>query len=268
MQQWVRTSQSHVPMVAVPWLKPHHQQHEQPQHQDKDEKDPCQDHSSRRHPTLSSVDSASYHSSSPHSSWKTHDRSSSSRMSRKLLSTSVHSSAINASSSHDDNEQHELEDSIAPASNDVSSLARSFQSLLETRHTASKLTHSGTTPRESELLQAALTRAVVCARMAPNHKRTEPWSMRRLMAPSPATKQLAEIAYQVDYNKHESHVSAENKKSKWLTVPAFLVTLAHANQKEVIQDDATCSPHDVLPFAPPETERQLEDVSSPSAICT
>ena len=187
-------------------------------------------------------------------------------MSRKLLSTSVHSSAISPSSSHDeddDNEQrHLLEDS--PADDGVSSLARSFQSLLKTRHTAFKLTLSGTTPKESELLQAALTRAVVCARMAPNHKRTEPWSMRRLMAPSPATEQLAEIAYQVDYNKHESHVSAEKKKSKWSTIPAFLVTLAHANQKEVIQEDATCSPHDVLPFVPPETERQLEDVS-PSA---
>ena len=191
-------------------------------------------------------------------------------MSRRLLSTSAHSSAINPSSSRDDDddddadEQHDLEDS--PAGDGVSSLARSFQSILETRHTASKLTLSDATPRESELLQAALTRAVVCARMAPNHKRTEPWSMRRLMAPSPATEQLAEIAYQVDYNKKESHVSAENKKSKWLAIPAFLVTLVHANQEEVvIQDDTTCSPHDVLPFVAPETERQLEDVS-PSAL--
>jgi hypothetical protein len=84
------------------------------------------------------------------------------------------------------------------------------------------------------------------------------------MAPSPATEQLAEIAYQVAYNKHKSHVSAEKKKSKWLNIPAFLVTLVHANQNEVIQD-AACSPYDALPFVPPETERQLEDVS-PSAL--
>jgi hypothetical protein len=98
--------------------------------------------------------------------------------------------------------------------------------------------------------------------------------MRRLMSPSPATTQLAEIAYHVAYHNTKSHSSADTKKSKWLTIPAFLVTVVHANQQAHDHDDviheadaatATSSPYDPRPFVPPATERQLEDYAAACA---
>jgi hypothetical protein len=105
--------------------------------------------------------------------------------------------------------------------------------------------------------------------MAPNHKRTEPFSLGRLLAFSPTAEQLAEISYQVTtLTKTESAPNAKAKRKKWLDIPAFLVTLVHENQQIPIIDGTsttttttTTSPYQALPYTPPETEKQLEDVS-------
>jgi hypothetical protein len=154
------------------------------------------------------------------------------------------------------------------------SMSSALQSLLQNRRTATRLTHHTTTleeeNRESEraFLVHALNRAVECAQMAPNHKRTEPFSFRRFLAFSPTAEQLAEISYQVTLAKTESAPNAEAKRKKWLDIPAFLVTLVHENQQIPIIDGTsttttttTTSPYQALPYTPPETEKQLEDVS-------
>lgn len=151
---------------------------------------------------------------------------------------------------------------------------------------------------EMKFLQEALDRAVACAQMAPNHKRTEPFSFRRFFASSETAQQLAEITYQVTLaktaskftvdsdddddddminnksnNNHNNNngggiANAEGKRQKWLQIPAFLVTLVHNNQSPVDidnDDEATATtmslPYVALPYEPPQTERQLEDVS-------
>lgn len=146
-------------------------------------------------------------------------------------------------------------------------IARSLQSLLKHRRTATGLAHSfddaGDRQMEQQELVQALHRAVACAQMAPNHKRTEPFSFRQILHSSQAAQSVAEIAYQVAANTKSISV-AENKRAKWSEIPAFLVTLVHRNQKPVHNSSDV---YKALPYSPPETERQLEDVSILTNIC-
>jgi hypothetical protein len=96
--------------------------------------------------------------------------------------------------------------------------------------------------------------------MAPNHKRTEPFSFRRFFVGSLAAQHLAELSYQVTLSSSSSAPNAEAKRKKWLEIPAFLVTLVHENQSSSVS--TTTTPYEPLPYAPPETDRQLEDVST------
>jgi len=172
-------------------------------------------------------------------------------------------------------------------------LASAFQSLLMNRRTAthfkggirkSPLPPEGGTSstsiavaatgredieQEAVHLRSAMDRAVKCAQMAPNHKRTEPFSLKRLLAGSKAASHLADISYHVTLRKpNSSEANAETKRQKWLTIPGFLVMLVHHNQ--TIENDRDVHPtnedddkdrYAPLPYAPPTTERQLEDVS-------
>jgi hypothetical protein len=129
---------------------------------------------------------------------------------------------------------------------------------------------------EEEALLEALHRAVVAGRMAPNHKRTEPFSFVRFVSSSHAARQLADIAYHVALRKTGgSEAAARKKRDRWSCVPAFLVTLVHENHRPPRLDftdgvDAggggdvdAGRPYEPLGYVPPTTERQLEDVSSP-----
>jgi hypothetical protein len=99
------------------------------------------------------------------------------------------------------------------------------------------------TSTEYEYYKAALDRAVVAGLTAPNHKRTEPFSFKRILGPSSTTSRLADIAGQV-YRHSPKHnhqpngsdsgtvvdvnvllAEANRKREKWLQIPAFLVTL-------------------------------------------
>lgn len=142
-----------------------------------------------------------------------------------------------------------------------------MHSLLRSRRTATRLVHSlddSKRQQEQDYIAQALNRAVACAQMAPNHKRTEPFSFKKIMASSQSAQTLAEIAYQITLNKSSSSQPvAERKRQKWLEIPAFLVALIHDNQ-DPSSTLVTCDKEafQELPFMPPKTERQLEDVSS------
>jgi hypothetical protein len=149
------------------------------------------------------------------------------------------------------------------------SLAVAVQSVLRERRTATRLKSAddsnGSKQQEKEQsLLEALNRAVQCAQMAPNHKRTEPFTFRRFLAGSQAAAQLADISYHVTLRKTNSHPHAEAKRKKWLDIEAFLVTMVHDNQRalEAPTGSDDNDRYEALPYAPPESERQLEDVST------
>eukprot|EP00934_Nitzschia_sp_Nitz4_P008005 Nitzschia sp. Nitz4//scaffold144_size56818//10047//11481//NITZ4_006529-RA/size56818-snap-gene-0.8-mRNA-1//-1//CDS//3329536492//7995//frame0 len=178
-----------------------------------------------------------------------------------------------------------------------SALSLNLQSLMQSRHTSSKLVHQQSLPnrfQEHEALRNALHRAMECALMAPNHKKTEPFSFVRFMAGSISACQLAEIAYNVTLAKKAgqpmAEEAAENKKKKVLSIPAFLAVVVHNNQAAVSTEDAQTSKTvesesntqglaakdddktevdtskvAQIPYAPPQTERQLEDYAAASA---
>ena len=141
----------------------------------------------------------------------------------------------------------------------LSDCTRSFQSLLSSRNTASNFVVTEREIKEkAHELKDALSRATACGIMAPNHKLTEPWSFLRLLSPSPGCSKLADITYHVHLSK--SIQLAEAKRKMWQQVPAFLVVLAHENHQPILRHTVD-DPYAPLPYIPPETEAQLEDVS-------
>lgn len=134
-----------------------------------------------------------------------------------------------------------------------------FQSLIKDRRTGTSLVYTlNDREKEQELIKAAIHRAVECAHFAPNHKRTEPTSFVQIMSDSSAARELGEIVYQVSARTKSVPVG-EKKKEKWSQIPAYLVAIVHENQSALKIDET--AKFDALPYAPPETERQLEDVS-------
>lgn len=181
----------------------------------------------------------------------------------------------------------------------VSSLATSFQSMMMTRHTGTSFSRKAVAMQESQsnqedqraLLASAIDRAVACGQMAPNHRRTEPFTFKRLIAPSDLTRRLSDIAYHVNllHSPNSSTQVAEKKRQKWLDVAAFLVALCHDNQHPPplsssasssttnqdithgnLEDESQNAKlqssssliYKPLPYCAPESERQLEDVSN------
>jgi nitroreductase len=156
--------------------------------------------------------------------------------------------------------------------------AAALQSLLRTRRTSSKYQHPPL--HSAAYYTAALDRAVAAGRTAPNHKRTEAVSFRRIASPETIRK-LAAIAAKVSDNPA--------KGEKWQRTPAFLVTLVHHqtvqaaagnalssapaadddddddhsnNILPITEDDAWYKP---LAFVPPQSTLELEDYAAACA---
>jgi nitroreductase len=188
-------------------------------------------------------------------------------------------------------------DSVSQASSSRSAqtdLSVSFQNLLQTRRTTSQFrsasealkNNTGAVHQHGEsppLLtsaeyKAALDRAVAAGRAAPNHKRTEPFTFKRLLGPSPSTEKLADIAGHVHLQNQRDKLQgasedallaeSQRKRDKWIQIPAFLVTLVSSAQPKEGRDEEQLndnSPYVPLPYIPPATERELEDYAAACA---
>lgn len=171
-----------------------------------------------------------------------------------------------------------------------------FQNMLQTRRTSShfapRLSPSSastsdeqaqvkmpTQTQEHEYWMGALQRAVVCGSHAPNHKRTEPFTFKRMVGPSEKTERLADIAYHVSVREQQEMISktgaspeqieekALKRRDKWSRIPAFLVTLL-TSESIVADPNVVESLDDVyeqLPYSAPATERELEDYAAASS---
>jgi nitroreductase len=170
-------------------------------------------------------------------------------------------------------EEHHLEDGSI-SSPTYEQLPQLFQNLILTRRTRSHFAPLQVDEEEGGGGSAAgssraywtraLDRAVLCGYAAPNHRRTEPFTFRRIVAPSAKTRDLADVAYHVQLHKlqlqrrrklqqqQESQVStfhqhdnsnpsgsaaleeaedaqsAQRKRDKWSQIPAFLVATVKA----------------------------------------
>jgi hypothetical protein len=151
-------------------------------------------------------------------------------------------------------------------------ISKQFHSVLLSRRTAAKplvFTTSNDTPKlremEKEYLRNALDRAVQASQMAPNHKRTEPFTFTRIWFGSQSATELAEICYEVTLLRQKSEPVARNKREKWSQIPAFLVTTVHNNQQAddyMLEDYGINDLYTQVEYSPPITVRQLEDVST------
>lgn len=152
--------------------------------------------------------------------------------------------------------------------------AADLQSLIQSRRTA--LQFSATPQWTRPQLVAALERAVACAQAAPNHKQTEPFRFQRILGETTASTALAEIAYQRTLRKKlqtdpmHAQEYANRKRTRWESIPAFLVTLVQHQPSQVVPDHSTHEGEEEylyseLDFVPPVTERQLEDYAAACA---
>lgn len=159
----------------------------------------------------------------------------------------------------------------------IPELQQSFQNMLKTRRTVSNfLQHSESS---ADHLRSAISRAVQCAVEAPNHKRTEPYTFTRLIAPSAATEALANVCYHVSVRRMREKqkgsektllAEAERKRDRWRSIPAFLVASVGGMPDQVPPEaHALCeeegSEYAQLPFVPPQTELQLENYAASCA---
>lgn len=153
--------------------------------------------------------------------------------------------------------------------------AAALQSLLRTRRTSSKYQYPPL--HSTAYYTAALDRAVAAGRTAPNHKRTEAVSFRRIASPETIRK-LAAIAAKVSNNPA--------KGEKWQRTPAFLVTLVHHQSVQAAGNVTSSAPaadddddhsNNILPiavddalykplaFVPPQSTLELEDYAAACA---
>jgi nitroreductase len=194
-------------------------------------------------------------------------------------------------------------------------LPQLFQNLILTRRTRSHfapMTATSDDSREDGIISAdgstrrfwtsALDRAVLCGYAAPNHRRTEPFTFRRLVAPSSKTRDLADLAYHVQLRKlqlqrrrkeeqqedqsdcrsedasgsattqaeADDARSARRKHDKWNQIPAFLV--ATVKSPSVIQGEgegegglsepSNSWRYEPIEYKAPATIRELEDYAS------
>lgn len=159
----------------------------------------------------------------------------------------------------------------------IPELQQSFQNMLKSRRTVSNfLQHSESSGVH---FQSAICRAVQCAVEAPNHKRTEPYTFTRLIAPSAATEALANVCYHVSVRRMREKqkgsektllAEAERKRDRWRSIPAFLVASVGGMPDQVPPEEYALneeegSEYAQLPFVPPQTELQLENYAASCA---
>jgi nitroreductase len=186
-------------------------------------------------------------------------------------------SGSSASSSGVANPIQMLDEEDNDESYQMDNLASEFQSLLQTRRTGTSFLPRDSSPRDATFYSHALERAVRCAIQAPNHKRTEPVTFKRMIAPSERTHRLADIAYEThlqrklaslpqtatDAERSSIQSSVMKKREKWDQIPAFLVTLVKSNHSLVDTDQAsTADLYQPLAYSPPTSERELEDYAT------
>ncbi|CAB9496166.1 Nitroreductase [Seminavis robusta] len=282
MQQFASAarSQSRPPLALIPWIRVA----EEGDHNSHRRQRPGTSNASGRR----SISTRPGRTGSSNSSWSSPSTETARRPTlarpSALSSLSLSSLADEEEESHHDRIQNTptITTTIAsgdpPTSNDElnshenngATLAHHFQTLIQTRRTTSHFGGPANNPENDPLAPRfwidALDRAVECGRRAPNHKRTERFSFKRMIAPSPATERLAEIAYHVTLQKPSAtEQTAEKKQAKWSSIPAFLVATVQSESQLHPDNDNTVGMYQALPFVPPQTEREMEDYAAACA---
>jgi nitroreductase len=151
-----------------------------------------------------------------------------------------------------------------------------FQNMLKTRRSNSSFLLAP--PEDLTYWRDALGRAASCGYNAPNHKRTEPFTFKRMISPSASTDRLADIAYNVSIRdqkakKPEARPSAEairekaeKKRNKWRHIPAYLVALVTSRDAVLDSgDNHSVSEYEDLPYVPLANELEMENYAAACA---
>eukprot|EP00550_Attheya_septentrionalis_P002657 CAMPEP_0198290530 /NCGR_PEP_ID=MMETSP1449-20131203/8358_1 /TAXON_ID=420275 /ORGANISM="Attheya septentrionalis, Strain CCMP2084" /LENGTH=352 /DNA_ID=CAMNT_0043989039 /DNA_START=9 /DNA_END=1067 /DNA_ORIENTATION=- len=171
----------------------------------------------------------------------------------------------NASSENNSDDEAVPENEIPEVAEEMNNL----QKLMQTRHSVSN-SHNTTAMTAAAVnckvfWMNAMMRAVQCAIMAPNRKHPEPFTFKRLVAPSTSTEKLCQICHSYWSMERLKPERAMQKLQKWRDVPAFLVALVSGQPPQQHFSTTTTRPYSVLPQITPSSERQLEDFAATCA---
>jgi len=192
--------------------------------------------------------------------------------SRKIHTSSVQSRGNKTSNNHKD--LHKSFCSLATVKESYGSQnipeslneINDLQRLILSRRTITKFDENMSV-EAMEALQRAIERGVECSRYAPNHRRTEPFTFKRMIAPSISTTRLSNICY--EYSKlHKDEETATTKMEKWSKIPAWLVATVSGQEDQTViieDDDDNDSQYEPLPIVAPRSERQIEDYAATCA---
>lgn len=178
-------------------------------------------------------------------------------------------------------QQRHLSDCINSSDNngDNSVNSERFQSILKTRRTTSNFKPVIDDYQQQLEIKDSIYRAVECAVQAPNHYRTEPTTYYQITPRTKSWEQLLNITYNVVFNKTKKsdeseeeittrRMKAESKRNKWRDTIGGYIVVCVGGQPDQMTNNKNSSDEDIykiLPFRPPETERQMEDYATACA---
>jgi hypothetical protein len=124
-----------------------------------------------------------------------------------------------------------------------------------------------------ELLKTAIDRAVKVAQIKCSSQNGDvaPFAFRRFFSNSQSSERLTEIGFRVNKlaqtkNNDDEHSKAMNNMIEECSnnnVPAFIAVLVHNNKRATNEEELNDNdPFEAMEYSPPETEQNLEDVSS------
>ena len=277
LQQWTKGA-GRSPIGVATWLKKAIDEDTE-----EDNSNPrSQTQSSNLYRSTQTLSSKDVSLSSMHASWSASvKRKKNEVKNHAVLSSSGLSSAAVATDNHDEEKNDIPLGSLKVDRNYITRKLYSdaINSLMTPRGGAAASNATDHDERR-ELLKTAIDRAVrvaqiKCSSSSQNGEVVVPFAFRRFFSNSHSSERLTEIGVRVNNklaqtkNIDDEHSKAmnNNKVKEWSdnNVPAFIVALVHNNQRATNEEEEELNDNDpfgAMEYSPPETEQNLEDVSS------
>lgn len=276
LQQWTKGA-GRSPIGVATWLKKAIDEDTE-----EDNSNPrSQTQSSNLYRSTQTLSSKDVSLSSMHASWSASvKRKKNEVKNHDVLSSTGLSSAAVATDNHDEEKNNIPLGSLKVDRNYVTRKLYSdaINSMMTPRGGAAAASNATDDDERRELLKTAIDRAVRVAQIkcssSQNGEVVVPFAFRRFFSNSYSSERLTEIGVRVNNklaqtkNIDDEHNKAMNnfKVKEWSNnnVPAFIVALVHNNQRATNEEEELNDndPFEAMEYSPPETEQNLEDVSS------
>ena len=280
LQQWTKGA-GRSPIGVATWLKKAIDEDTE-----EDNSNPrSQTQSSNLYRSTQTLSSKDVSLSSMHASWSASVKRKKNEVKNHdvLSSTGLSSAAVATDNNHDEEKNDIPLGSLTVDRNYITRKLYSdaINSMMTPKGGAAALNATDDDERR-ELLKTAIDRAVRVAQIKCSSSSQNgevvvvPFAFRRFFSNSQSSERLTEIGCRVNNklaqtknndDEHNNKAMNNNKVKEWSNnnVPAFIVALVHNNQRATNEEEEELNdndPFEAMEYSPPETEQNLDDVSS------